>query len=118
LNAAAAGSVTSDAGLQFQNNLPWLEIDPVTARHNSCYFYPGGKLSRGKSTRAIINGYRVIVSQLDHDRHQICAPNARGLAVNIAEIGPHPALSPASLFAHHLRLLGTNPANWARKPIG
>jgi hypothetical protein len=118
LNAAAAGSVTSDAGLQFQNNLPWVEIDPVTSRHNPCFYYPDRKNSRGKSTREIINGYRVIVSQLDHDRHQICAPNARGLAVLIAEIGPHPALSPASLFRHHLRLLGTNPANWARKPIG
>jgi hypothetical protein len=118
LNAATVGSVTSDGGLQFQNNLPWVEIDPVTARHNSCYFYPGGKVSRGKSTREIINGYPVIVSQLDHGRHQVCAANARGLAVLIAEIGPHPSLSPASLFRHHLRLLGTNPANWTSKPIG
>ena len=23
-----------------------------------------------------------------------------------------------SLFAHHLRLLGANPANWVRNPIG
>jgi hypothetical protein len=118
LNAAAAGSVTSDGGLQFQNNLPWVEIDPVTSRHNPCYFYPR---FRGKSTREIINGYRVIVSRLGagrFPRRQVCAANARGLAVLIAEIGPHPALSPASLFRHHLRLLGTNPANWARKPIG
>ncbi len=119
LNAdAAAGALESDAGLQFQNNLPWLEIDPVTSRHNRCYFYPR---FRGKSTREIINGYRVIVSHLGagrFPRRQVCAGNARGLAVLIAEIGPHPAISPASLFGHNLRLLGTNPAHWTRKPIG
>ena len=62
LNAdAAAGGLEYDGGLQFQNNLPWVEIDPVTSRHNPCFFYPR---FRGKSTREIINGYRVIVSHL------------------------------------------------------
>jgi hypothetical protein len=29
-----------------------------------------------------------------------------------------PAISVNSLFGHHLRLLGPNPANWTSKPIG
>jgi hypothetical protein len=38
--------------------------------------------------------------------------------VIIAVAGRHQVLSAVSLFAHHLRLLGANPAHWARKPIG
>jgi hypothetical protein len=36
--------------------------------------------------------------------------------VSIA-IGAQPILSPASIFAHHLRLLGSNPAKWTTKTI-
>ncbi len=32
--------------------------------------------------------------------------------------GAHPPINLASLFRDHLRLLGTNPANWTTKFIG
>jgi hypothetical protein len=51
-------------------------------------------------------------------KDQLCAPRARGLVVIIPEFGAQPAISVNSLFAHHLRLLGRNPANWTSKPIG
>jgi hypothetical protein len=31
--------------------------------------------------------------------------------------GAHPSIDAASLFRDHMRLLGTNPANWTTKPI-
>ena len=51
-------------------------------------------------------------------KEQLCAPRARGLIVVISEFGAQPAISVNSLFGHHLRLLGPNPANWTSKPIG
>jgi hypothetical protein len=104
------------------SNLPFLTTDPATAR-SSCIIHP-----HGQSSREVINGYQVIVSHLQETANgiqvtpphyqQLCAAHADGLKVVIAEIGKHPALSVVSLFAHHLQLLGTDPANWARKPIG
>ncbi len=32
--------------------------------------------------------------------------------------GAHPSIGVASLFGDHMRLLGTNPANWTRNPTG
>jgi hypothetical protein len=40
------------------------------------------------------------------------------LVVTISEFGAHSAISVTTLFGHHLRLLGPNPANWTSKPIG
>ena len=51
-------------------------------------------------------------------KEQLCAPRARGLIVVISEFGAQPSISVNSLFGHHLRLLGPNPANWTSKPIG
>jgi hypothetical protein len=48
---------------------------------------------------------------------EVCAAHADGLSVDIEEFGPHPSIGVASLFKH-LRLLGTNPANWTSNPIG
>jgi len=65
----------------------------------------------------LINGYQVVLgTEKTWPNHQLCADNAAGTFVWIA-IGAHPALSPASIFAHHLRLLGSNPAKWTTKPI-
>jgi len=30
----------------------------------------------------------------------------------------HPSIDAVSLFRDHMRLLGTNPANWTSKPTG
>jgi hypothetical protein len=127
LNAGPAAGVRDfDGGLTFQNNLPWVEIDPVTVRHNPCFYYPGGFR---KSAREVINGYHVIVTREGAPRtvagnyhtvpeQSICAANADGLAVSIAEHGAHPLTGVTALFKEHLRLLGSNPANWTSRPIG
>jgi hypothetical protein len=127
--AAAAGARDTDAGLSFQDNLPYVEISPVSAHPPPCSYSMHN--TRGNRTvHKTINGYRVIVNhQHGHTaaigsmashlfRSQaLCTANAGGLAVNLSETGPHPALSVASLFKDHLRLLGTNPADWTTKPI-
>jgi len=66
----------------------------------------------------MINGYQVVLITDNKfwPNHQLCADNAAGTFVWIAT-GAHPTLSPASIFAHHLRLLGSNPAKWTTKPI-
>jgi len=77
--------------------------------------------SHGESAHEVINGHPVIVSRLPTGgltEQQLCAAHADGLRVRISEIGNHPGLGVVSLFAHHLQLLGTNVANWARNPIG
>jgi DNA-directed RNA polymerase specialized sigma24 family protein len=103
--ALAAGSG------EFRPNIPFLGTDPATS-HSSCHFYPNGQ-----STRRVIDGYKVVVNHWPGEQ-QLCAAHAHGLAVFIAEIGGHPAISVIALFEHHLRLLGANPANWTKAPIG
>ena len=104
-------------GGEFRPGLPILDTDPASAR-TSCHIFP-----HGESAREVINGYQVIIShipvaQIGQSEQQLCAAHADGLKMVIFEIGKHPALTVASLFAHHLQLLGTDTANWARKPIG
>jgi hypothetical protein len=53
-----------------------------------------------------------------HPRQELCAAHAGGFAVSIIQYGPRPAIGVASLFRDHLRLLGTNPANWTSNPLG
>jgi hypothetical protein len=102
----------ADGGLEFQTNLPnFGVIDPAIFYRNFC----------PTSGSEIINGYRVVVTnQLAGTlpSESLCAANADGLALTIDQQGAHPPISVASLFRDHLRLLGTNPANWTTKPIG
>lgn len=73
-----------------------------------------------KNTSETINGYRVVVQSLITSglpHRDVCAARADGLWAYIEEFGPHPTIGVASLF-RHLRLLGTNPANWTSNPIG
>jgi hypothetical protein len=115
--ALTAGPAVLSAGSgEFRPGLPFLTTDPATA-HSSCHFYP-----HGQSTREVINGFRVTVNRFPALRgsppeQQLCAAKADGLAVFIAEIGTHPALSVAAVF-EHLVLLGTFPSDWTRAPIG
>jgi hypothetical protein len=65
----------------------------------------------------VINDYQVVLgTDKTWPNQELCADNAAGTFVWIAT-GAHPTLSPASIFAHHLRLLGPNPAKWTTKPI-
>ncbi len=102
----------ADGGMEFQTNLPYFGvIDPATFYRNFC----------PTSGSEIINGYRVVVTNQvagTLPSETLCAANADGLALNINQQGAHPPISVARLFRDHLRLLGTNPANWTTKPIG
>ncbi len=69
----------------------------------------------GPGTKQMINGYDVYVNSQDQ---YLCADNVDGLSVQIriqASTGV-PSLNVISVFAHHLRVLGTNPANWTTNP--
>jgi hypothetical protein len=95
---------SADGGLQFQNGLPnFPDIEPAASHGNYC----------GQPPNRIINGYHVLLGN-----GYLCAAHADGLEFSLGQQGAHPPISLASLFGHHLRLLGTNPANWTRKPIG
>jgi hypothetical protein len=124
LNAGPGAGVRDyDGGLTFQNNLPWFEIDPVSAQHNPC-------VAARTSVREVINGYHVIVTHRPGERtvfgnvadrlppnQSLCAANADGLALYISEYVPRLVLSVESLFSDHLRLLGTDPAHWTNQPV-
>jgi hypothetical protein len=64
----------------------------------------------------IINGYRVVTTTTGQGS-QICATNADGLRVYVFT-GAGVTPDAIAIFAHHLRLLGTNPARWTIRPIG
>jgi hypothetical protein len=101
----------ADGGLVYETGLPYFSVGPATRRTEAC--------GRGKTE--IINGYQVVLTNLTEGTllHQsLCAGNADGLSLGIAEFGAHPAISVAGLFGHHMRLLGRHPANWTSKPIG
>jgi len=74
-----------------------------------------------KNTSEIINGYRVVLKRFHIGGlpvQELCGAHADGLAFDIQVFGAHPSIDVASLFRDHMRLLGTNPANWNTKPIG
>lgn len=96
-------------------NAPYVNIAPSPRRATCSPHDPSTT-----NTSEIINGYRVDVkhsSTSGHPRQEVCAVHADGLSVNILEFGAHPLMGVTSLF-RHLRLLGTQPANWTKNPIG
>jgi hypothetical protein len=95
---------------------PNFTVDPAT-RSSSCYFYP-----HGQSVHRVIDGYRVTVNHFPASsgsppEQQVCAPDADGLAVFISSFGKHAGPNAVSIFASHMRLLGTNPADWTTDPV-
>jgi hypothetical protein len=95
---------------------PSFTTDPATAG-SSCYHYPDGQ-----SARQTINGYQVTVNHLPASNgrsavQQVCAPSADGLAVFVSTYGSDASPDAVSIFSGHMRLLGTNPANWTTKPL-
>jgi hypothetical protein len=110
---AGPPNLGADGGLVYQTNLPYFSyVDPATSGRGAC---SGG-------THEIINGYRVILihrfAGTKFSRHDLCAAHAGGLSLYISQFGAHPSIDLASLFRDHVRLLGANPANWTRRPIG
>jgi hypothetical protein len=66
----------------------------------------------------VINGYRVFLNTPpDPGKQTLFAPDADGLYLYEQTTGPDAPLSPASTLAHHLKLLGPNPANWTTAPL-
>ncbi len=106
---AGPPNLGADGGLVYETGLPYFDVNPPS-------FYGNPPCYRGERGSKIINGYQVVVTNVI--KEQLCAPRARGLIVVISEFGAHPAISVNSLFGHHLRLLGSNPAHWTSKPIG
>ncbi len=98
-------------------NLPSVYVGTPSA--DDCYVYPGGQ-----SVPRVINGYHVLVNDIAAPTgapsvppsHQVCAKNADGFWVLVGADGWHPAVAPVTLF-EHMRLLGTNPANWTTRPL-
>jgi hypothetical protein len=96
---------------------PFFTTDPATAS-SSCYFYPGGQ-----SAHQTINGYRVTVNHLPASNgnapvQQVCAADADGLFVFVSTYGRHASPDAINIFRRHMRLLGTNPADWTTEPLG
>jgi hypothetical protein len=74
-----------------------------------------------QNTSEIINGYRVVVKRFHLGGlpvQELCGAHADGLWFDIQVFGAHPSVDVVSLFRNHMRLLGTNPANWTTNPIG
>jgi hypothetical protein len=78
--------------------------------------YPQDVCKRLGPTCQVIDGYRVTLSQL-RSGNDLFAGDADGLWLNLMVNGPNPAPSAAEVFAHHLKLLGPDPANWTTTPI-
>jgi hypothetical protein len=87
----------------------------TTGPASSCY-------SDGRSKRQTINGYQVIVRQVPSPNgtapaQLVCASDADGLSVAVST-GSHQSPDAVSIFRRHIRILGTNPANWTTEPLG
>jgi hypothetical protein len=111
------GTVCGDYGSSlYPQNTPTFDAGAAGDQggKNACGgFFP----SNARPKPEVINGYQVVVgTEKTWPDYQLCADDAAGTFVWIA-IGAHPTLSPASIFAHHLRLLGSSPAKWTTEPI-
>lgn len=114
-DVVTAGRVTgSICGDNQPLNAP--HFDAGQGTKNQCSDFSAAEGAQSKPE--VINGHQVVLitDKKFWPNHELCADNAAGTFVWIA-IGAHPTLSPASIFAHHLRLLGSNPAKWTTKPI-
>jgi hypothetical protein len=97
-------------------NAPYIELHPVAHHYGTCT--PHDPASQ--NTSGIINGYRVVVKRMPIGgvpQQELCAAHADGFWLSIIEFGARPDIEAASLFRHHVQLLGTNPANWTRHPL-
>jgi hypothetical protein len=95
---------------------PYVEVRP-SPRTVTCT--PHDPASQ--NTEETINGYRVVLKRMrigGLPHQELCGAHADGLSFYIEEFGAQPTIGAASLFRQHMRLLGTNPANWTTKPLG
>jgi hypothetical protein len=99
----------------------WISADPASHSNGSCattkfaWSVIGGKTTNlGASTLRMINGYKVYENSR---AASACADDADGLHVQVSADFQAPAVNVVTIFARHLRLLGTNPAHWTTKPV-
>ena len=95
---------------------PYIMVHPAP-RNGTCSPHDPSS----QNTPLTINGYRVVLKQFHVGGlpvQELCGAHAGGLWFDIQVFGAHPSINVASLFKHHMRLLGTKPANWTRNPIG
>jgi len=85
---------------------------------------PGGTCTphdpSSQNTSETINGYRVVLKQMQIGGlpvQELCDAHAGGLWFDIQIFGAHPSIDVVSLFRDHMRLLGSNPANWTSHPL-
>jgi hypothetical protein len=93
---------------------PYIMVHPAP-RRGTCTPQDRG------STRTIISGYRVVLKRYHLGGlpvQELCGAHADGLWFDIQVFGAHPSINVVSLFRDHMRLLGTNPANWTTQPVG
>jgi hypothetical protein len=102
--------------MQTPVNQPAPNLTTGPATRQPCYLY-----LNGWSVRTTINGYHVVVTHIPAQHgnapvQQVCAARADGLRVIISTYG-HPAVTAITLFRHHTRLLGPDPAGWTTRPV-
>ncbi len=90
---------------------PSLNVLPPGLDKSICELQPAAAVRR-----QIINGFRVETT-ITAQATQACAPHARGMSVYIST-GASVTPDAIAIFAHHLRLLGPNPAAWTTQPLG
>jgi hypothetical protein len=80
---------------------------------------PAGPLSQPISCpSSVINGYRVYpASAPTPSKQTLSAPDADGLYLYLESTGTDAPLSLSSVLAHHLQLLGPDPASWTTTPV-
>ncbi len=114
LTTPAARYLPHIGDLGIWTNAPYIQIHPAP-RGGTCT--PHDPASN--NTSEIINGYRVVVKRMTIGGvpEQNCAPpTPAGSGSPSSSPAPTP-IDVASLFKHHMRLLGTNPANWTSHPL-
>jgi hypothetical protein len=80
---------------------------------DGCPSSPG----QGRSTTRVINGVRVTVADYSAGvPHLLCARHVDGLAFYF-QVGGRPAIGVIDLFAHHMHLLGPDPAHWTAQLV-
>jgi hypothetical protein len=97
-------------------NALYFQLHPVPPHYGTC----DPRDPASQNTSEVINGYRVVVKRMPIGgvpQQELCAAHADGFWLSIIEFGAHPSIEAASVLWHHVRLLGTNPANWTRHPL-
>jgi hypothetical protein len=107
----------SSASVGLAGTEPGLILGPGE-RHASCA-QQFGVAYTSQVRSAVVNGYRVSTFRVaPHGTPfwALCSSDADGVYVTVEALASRAEVT--DLFAHHLRLLGSDPAHWTTRPIG